>query len=644
MKVIFIFDFKPRALVFGLCALLCACETPSASVPSSGDAETVRRLAAILDYVAADYPATVSEGRIASQTEYEEQLSFLKDARDLAAKLPREAADTVAAVGKLDDMVRARAAGDALADAARGARRALLDRTGLVLAPSAPPSKTRGAELYAQSCVTCHGTTGGGDGPGAAALNPRPRSFRDPEVMADLSPTRAFNALTDGVRGTGMVSFGQLSASDRWSIAFYLFTLRHDPPSVARGEKAFAQAGKPFAATPSRLAGMTDAAVLAQVPPDALAWLRSVVPFVQTGAMLDGARRSLAAAVTAYKGGDGAEARRLAGSAYLDGFEPHEGALRARDAVLVSLAEERFLSVREKMTAGAPADDVEREALQLGAMFDRAEEILAGKGGAHLAFLGAMVVILREGVEASLLILLLLGLARRAQGGERTVRAVHAGWLLAVGVGVVTWFLSEPLIALGGARRELVEGSISLLAAVVLLLTGHFVLARIDAKHRVDAIKRRLAAARSTGRRQAVLAGLAFVAVYREAFEVVLFLRAIVLDAGEEWAVASGVGAGVLALIVIVWLLMRLGRRLKTGPLLAAMGTLLCVLSFVLAGKGVRSLQEAGVFGIHPIPAPRIEWLGMYPTLETLGAQLFVLAAFAVVAAIAMSRRQPQPA
>ena len=67
MKVIFIFDFKVRvALVLGLCAALCACEAPSAPVPSSGDAETVRRLAAILDYVAADYPATVSEGRIVS--------------------------------------------------------------------------------------------------------------------------------------------------------------------------------------------------------------------------------------------------------------------------------------------------------------------------------------------------------------------------------------------------------------------------------------------------------------------------------------------------------------------------------------------------------------------------------------------------
>jgi len=310
----------------------------------------------------------------------------------------------------------------------------------------------------------------------------------------------------------------------------------------------------------------------------------------------------------------------------------------------VLVAEERFLSVRDKMTAGAPADDVEREALQLGAMFDRAEEILGGKGGARVAFIGAMVVILREGVEAALLILLLLNLARRADGGERAGRAVHAGWLVAAGVGVVTWFLSGPLTALGGASRELVEGSVALLAAVVLLLTGHFVLARIDARHRVEAIKRRLAAAQTAGRRNLALAGLAFVAVYREAFEVVLFLRAIVLDAGNGWAVAAGVGAGLAALVVIVWLLMRLGRRLKTGPLLAAMGTLLCVLAFVLAGKGVRSLQEAGIIGIHPIPAPRIEWLGMYPTLETLGAQIVILAAFAVVAVLSMSRRQPQPA
>jgi high-affinity iron transporter len=620
-----------------------ACASPPTAPPSAGDAEVVRRLAAILDYVAADYGGTVKDGAIVDATEYQEQLSFLRDAKELARKLPQDADATATAIDGLEGLAREHVPGDKLADAARGLRRMLLDRTGLVLAPAAPPSRARGAEIFAQACAVCHGATGGGDGPAAARLNPRPRSFRDPAVMAELSPARAFNALTDGVKGTGMASFGQMSPGDRWSAAFYVFGLRHDAAAVARGEDAFAGAGRPFAATATRLAGMSDADILAQVSSDALAWLRAVAPYAQTGARLDAARRSLAAAITAYKAGDRPEARRLAGAAYLDGFEPHEGSLRAHDAAFVSMTEERFLSVREKMVSGAPADDVEREALQLGALFDRAEEILSGKGGARVAFLGAVVVILREGVEAALLIMLLLGLARRAESPAESARAVHWGWLVAIGAGTVTWFLSEPLMALGGASRELMEGIVALVATVVLLLTGHFVLARIDAKHRVEAIKRKLAA--SGGRRKAVLAGLAFVAVYREAFEVVLFLRAIILDASASgWAVAAGVGAGLVVLIGVVWLLMRLGRRLKTGPLLATMGTLLCVLAFVLAGKGIRSLQEAGVVGIVPIPAPRVEWLGIFPTLQSVAAQVLVLVAFVVVAMIAVARRQPEPA
>ncbi|HKA89270.1 MAG TPA: FTR1 family protein [Haliangiales bacterium] len=633
----FLFAF----VVFG--AGLAACAGPPAPPPSAGDVEAVRRLAAILDYVAADYGGTVKDGAILDATEYQEQLSFLRDAKDLARKLPQSADETAAAVEALEALVHDRAPGDKLGEAARALRRTLLDRTGLVLAPSAPPSRARAATIFAAVCSTCHGASGGGDGPAAATLNPRPRSFLDPATVAQLSPARAFNALTDGVKGTGMASFGGLPAGDRWSLAFYVLGLRHDPAAVARGESAFARAGRPFAATPTRLAGMSDGDILAQVPADALAWLRGAAPYVQTGAPLDAARRSLAAGVAAYKSGDRVEARRLAGAAYLDGFEPHEGSLRAHDAGFVSLTEERFLALREKMSSGASADEVEREALQIGALFDRAEEILSGKGGARVAFLGAVVVVLREGVEAALLILLLLGLARRSENGAASARAVHWGWLAAVGVGLVTWFLSEPLMALGGARRELMEGIVALLATVVLLLTGHFVLARIDAKHRVEAIKRRLAAAGA--RRKAALAGLAFVAVYREAFEVVLFLRAIILDASASgWAVAAGVGAGMLVLVGIVWLLMRLGRRLKTGPLLATMGTLLCVLAFVLAGKGIRSLQEAGAVGITPIPAPRIDWLGVFPTLQSVGAQLIVLVAFVVVAMIAVARRQPEPA
>src|SRR5262249_13362900 len=154
------------------------------------------------------------------------------------------------------------------------------------------------------------------------------------------------------------------------------------------------------------------------------------------------------------------------------------------------------------------------------------------------------------------LIMLLLGLARRAAAEEqaaRDTRAVHAGWLGAVAVGAITWFASGPLVALGGARRELIEGIVGLVAAAGLLLTGHFGPARLDARHRVEAIKRRLVAAPSGARRRLALAGLAFVAVYREAFEVVLFLRAIALESGASGAgVLGGVAAGGLLLVGVV--------------------------------------------------------------------------------------------
>ncbi len=628
-------SFVLALLVAGACA-------PSPNIPATAltpEQETVRRLTSILDYVAADYVVAVKDGVIVSEAEYAEQLVFLKDASELAAKIPG-APEAVAAVAA---MVEARKEPEVVAAAARELRRKLIESSGLVLAPAAPPSRTRGAELYAQMCAACHGARGGGDGPSAAGLDPKPRSFLDPAVMGELTPARAFNTLTDGVKGTGMASFGTLAAADRWALAFHVFTLRHDAEAIARGEKLAGQAPDRVA-----LAGLPDDELAARHGGlDGVAYLRSVAAFTSSGSPLAAARRGLADAVAAARRGDEAAARQAIGAAYLDGFEPLEGALRGRDEALVVHIEERFLDLREHLGRDArdERDELDEKALQLEALLDRAEETLAGSGGAGVAFASALVVFLREGVEAALLIMLLLGLARRAARPEDAAgdaRAVHMGWIASALLGVATWFASGPLVALGGARRELIEGVVALLASVVLLATGHFVLARLDARQRVEGIKRRLAAAPSGARRRLVLGGLAFVAVYREAFEVVLFLRAIALDAGASaGAVAGGVAAGALLLVGVVALLLRLGKRLQPGPLLASMGTLLCVLAVILAGKGVRSLQEAGVVPIHPIDVPRLDWLGLFGTAESVAAQLFVLLSFVTIAVLAVRARRP---
>ncbi len=634
---------------------LLACGAPVDPLPplaDPGTSEQVRRLAAILDYVAADYAIAVDQGAITNALEYEEQRTLLADAGWIAAELPQnelERMELDAEIAGIRARVEHLAPPAEVASAAYGTRTRLLARYGVVLAPAAPPQFARGHDLYKAQCASCHGERGHGDGALAPGLVPAPASFHDPELMAALTPARAFSALTDGLDGTAMLSFRSLSAADRWSLAFYVFTLRHDPGTVAAGREAYAASRRAIAATATRLAGVSDGEIeralerpglTAERRRAGLAFLRIDASYRMIGAPFDATRARLAAALVAHRAGQPALAGQQLGAAYLDGFEPHEAALGVRDAKLVVAIETAFLAARSAFLAGADSAAAEQHVLRIGALLDSAEERLTSSGGSAVAFTGSLLVLLREGLEGALLILLLLGWAGEAGTGARERRSVHAGWIGALAAGALTWLAAGSALAwLGGARRELLEGFVALAAAAVLILAGHFVLARLDARRRVQALRRRLGQATSPARRQLVLVSLAFVAVYREAFEVVLFLRALLLDIENSGlAVAAGAATGVVILAAAVVLAQRLGRSFSPSRWLAASGALLCALALVLAGSGVRSLQEAGVISIHPLGTLRVAVLGLYPTVETQLAQLLALAAFAGIALWALLR------
>lgn len=582
--------------------------------------EDARRLGAILDYVAVDYGGAVSAGQVSNADEYAEQVGFLQDATELARRLPTADVDVAAEVAGLRAKVEALAPAEDVAAEAQRVRRDVLGAYGVVLAPSSTPSRASGARLYVESCAACHGATGVADTPTAATLTPPPRNFRDPAVMEELTPARAFNGVTDGVKGTAMPAFAQLTSSQRWDLAFYVFTLRHDPAAEARG-RALAEAGTIPLRGVSELAASSDASLHVNVRPeqatDAVAWYRGVAAYQDGRPPLSAARSGLDDALRALHDGDRVDARRLAGEAYLAGFEPHEATLRAASPDLVARVEEAFLSVRARIDGGATLDEVESEVLRTQALLDDAEATLAGAHGANVAFVGALLVVLREGLEAALLLLLLLGLASRE--GPAARRQVHAGWIVAVAVGVATWFASDALVGVAGSRRELIEGSVTLLAAFVMVTAHHWLRGAKDGKRRVDDIREVLG--REVGRW--TLFVLAFGAVYREAFEVVLFLQAIALDGGSGTApVLAGVGAGGVLLVGLVAALLRLGRRVKPGPVLTGASILLCAMAVVFAGKGLRALQEAGVVSIHALGGVRVDGLGIFPTVETVFAQV----------------------
>jgi high-affinity iron transporter len=118
--------------------------------------------------------------------------------------------------------------------------------------------------------------------------------------------------------------------------------------------------------------------------------------------------------------------------------------------------------------------------------------------------------------------------------------------------------------------------------------------------------------------------------VYREAFEVVLFYQALWLqNETHHGPVIWGFLVGLAALLAIIFAILKLGLRIPLKHFFGATGTLLYIMAFIFAGNGIKELQAAGWVPSTPISfAPQVPLLGIYPTLETLAAQMLMLLAF----------------
>ncbi len=589
-------------------------------------AEDLQRLAALVDYVGADYPGAVRDGQVIAATEYEEQRGLLRDARALAEKLPGpSSAALLGEVAAIQRVVDGKAAPAAVLAACRAVRARLVDDYGLTLAPAAAPSAERARSLFHEACARCHGDDGRAQTDEARKLNPQPVSFRDGERMARISPQLAYHALTFGVKDTAMASFDTLPASDRWSLAFHVVALRHDGADAAAGARKLAAARTPLATTPARLAALSDGELDALLAPslpspadraDAIAYLRRDASFAAApGGLFAEARRLLAQLPPAPP----EKRHALAVAAYLDGIEPHEASLRARDPGQALRIEAAFLDLRRAIDGGESSDALARRTAAIGLLLDRAEERPAGPS---VAFLAAFTIAMREGLEAALLIAALLAFLRKSGRGG-AARLVHLGWLAAVPCGFATWWIAGALV--DGARRELVEAIVTLLAALMILGVSHWVLGRHEAKQWVGFLQRKVMAL-APGRSGWPLFALAFVAAYREAFEVVLFYRALLLDVGPaRGAVALGAAAGAVGIAAVVLIVGRLGRRLNPRPVMLASSVLLSVLAVALVGRGVRALQEGGYLGLTPLALPDLSTIGIYPTAQGLLAQAGML-------------------
>ena len=621
--------------------LVCLALAISIHAAESEQQDKPRQAWQLFDYLAVDYGGAVRNSAVISTSEYAEMQEFASTAQRLLDELPETAGKEVMQqrAAQLRSAVAAKAAPEVVAQLAHRLAADVLKVWPFPVVPAVVPDLQRGATLFDSQCAACHGRRGHGDGPLAAKLDPPPVDFAQRERASGRSPFALYQIISNGVEGTAMASFGALPEADRWALAFFAATLLYSEADKLAGAGLW-QPGSPARQVINDMSALTltsEQALAQQLGPVAA---RAVIAYLRTNpaqVTADSAQRTALAqaklqeSIAALRAGDRAAATRLALSAYLDGFEPIEPALAPRDRALFEKIEAGMMAYRAEVKTGG-VEQVQASAKRLLSLLNEADLALApSQDDAWATYVGALTILLREGLEALLVVVAMIAFLKKAERTDVLVY-VHAGWVIALACGGATWLAATYLVHVSGASRELTEGLSSLFAAAVLLGVGIWMHGKSVAGRWQVYLHQKMSSALS--RRTAwFLFSLAFIAVYREVFETVLFYAALWTE-GNGWPLLAGLASGVVLLAIIAAILLRTSARLPIGTFFAASSLLIAVLAVVLAGKGVAALQEAGWVHATPLAIPRIDLLGVLPTWQTMFAQLGVaaiaLAAFVV--------------
>lgn len=639
----------------------------SASAPALAQEPPAKRLSAIVGVAIEEYAKGVdAKGRIISAVELEEATGFLRDARDVARRLT---SPNAAAVRLLLDSLNAAAA--RRATPAQLAKTYLkfvnaLGAEGALDLPTHPVDVARGKTLYEENCVPCHGATGAGDGPVAKALVPPPATIGQSELMHAVTPALMYRIVTVGVQGTMMAGWAStLSSDERWAVIAYVNSLRASDAARASGA-AILKARCPACDSPAppvirsfawqaersdsqmvaaivandSATGMKGGSALAAEDLDRVVAALRASPIVtartdQTPAVVvaDASDPRAAArqvlrlvddALTAARDHRAEDAGDLAFDAYI-AFEPLEASARMRDPGLVADMERHFANFKGAVRAGdVVAAEAERGRIERGmpSILELSTPVSTWWG----AFVESLIIIVREGFEAIIVLGAIVAFLIKT-GNRARLRDIWWGTAAGLAASVVLAVLMRTVLSAMPASQELIEGVTMLVAVVVLFSVSYWLISKVEGAKWQRFISDKVDSALSNGGSLA-LGFVAFLAVFREGAETALFYQALFSRGVDVLTpVSLGLVVGFGALAVIFTLFYRFGVRIPLRWFFAVTSGLLYYMALVFAGKGIMELQEGDIVSRTLIPGfPHVDFIGLYPTVETLLAQGALLA------------------
>lgn len=343
-------------------------------------------------------------------------------------------------------------------------------------------------------------------------------------------------------------------------------------------------------------------------------------------------------AIRLYEQGDTAKAMVTVQDTYFDIFESTgmENKIGSRDSNFKAQLEGYFTRLVSLMKAGAEKEKLQEQAQGLSQGLNQAVAMLQGGEQTDWSmFLYSLLIILREGLEALLIVAAIVAYLVKNNHQDKLPVIRQSVYVALLG-SVITAVIFQLIFSNSGASRELLEGFTMMIAVVMLFMMSYWLLSKVEAQNWKRYLEGKLSTALTAGS----LIGLwltSFLAVYREGAETVLFYYALVGDAKSAVSYAylfAGFAVGVVILAICYFIMRYTVVKLPLKPFFMFTGSFMYLMAFVFAGKSVLELIEGKLFEPTLISGvPEISWLGIYPYVETLVPQavLLVAAVFAFI-------------
>jgi high-affinity iron transporter len=338
----------------------------------------------------------------------------------------------------------------------------------------------------------------------------------------------------------------------------------------------------------------------------------------------------LTGAYDKYRAGDSKGAKDEVDVVYFQYYEKlgFEKIVMARiSGERASTVEYQFSAAKKAITRGNDGevkdslDTLSRYIIEDAAQLDSKVESALG------VFIGSLLIILREGFEAIIIVGAIIAYLIKS-GNKKNTKHVYWGSVAALGFSVVMAVILNAITSTASGRnQEIIEGATMLLAVVVLFYVSNWMVSKAEAEAWSQYIEGKVQSSITKGSMFS-LAFAAFLAVFREGAETILFYQALLAgNTNYVNMVWLGFGIGAAALVIIYILIRVLSLRLPLKPFFLGTSILLFVMSISFVGAGIKEFQEGGVIPVTMLPFNfTVDILGIYPTLQTLAPQALLLA------------------